>query len=71
MMTHEPECVALKRRGAEYVAQLLSGKSGQEQLEFWTRRTERLLSKQKQNRKNHSMISHNQSLHRTQKNLRR
>jgi hypothetical protein len=48
MMTHESECVTLKRRGAEYVAQLLSGKSRQKQLEFWIKRTENLLSKQKQ-----------------------
>ena len=47
MKIHEPECVAMKRRGAEYVARLLSGKSRAEQLEFWTERTERLLSKTK------------------------
>jgi hypothetical protein len=47
-MTYESECVALKRRGAEYVAQLLSGKSRQEQLEFWIKRTERLLAKKRQ-----------------------
>lgn len=47
MTTHEPECVALKRRGAEYVAQLLSGKSIQEELEFWSKRTERLRSRKK------------------------
>ena len=48
MTTHEPECVALKRRGAEHVAQLLSGKSRQEELEFWSKRTELLRSQQKQ-----------------------
>ena len=48
MTTHEPECVALKRRGAEHVAQLLSGKSRQEELEFWSKRTEFLRSQQKQ-----------------------
>lgn len=42
MKNHEPECVALKRRGAEYVANLLSGKSKQEQLAFWSQRTKRL-----------------------------
>lgn len=47
MTTREPECVALKRRGAEYVGQLLSGKSKQEELEFWSKRTERLRSRQK------------------------
>ena len=50
MTNHEPECVALKRRGAEYVTQLLSGKSLQEELEFWSKRTERLRSQQKQDR---------------------
>lgn len=47
MTTREPECVALKRCGAEYVGQLLAGKSKQEELEFWGRRTERLRSRQK------------------------
>ena len=50
MTIREPECVALKRRGAEYVAQLLSGKSRQEQIEFWRERTERLVSQQKAKR---------------------
>ena len=54
MMIHESECVALKRRGAEHVAQLLSGKSMREQLEFWIKRTECLLSKQKQKQKSNS-----------------
>jgi len=44
MKTHEPKCVALKRQGAEYVAQMLSGKSRQEELEFWSKRTEHLRS---------------------------
>jgi len=47
MTTREPECVTLKRRGAEHVAQLLSGKSRQEELEFWDKRTESLRSGQK------------------------
>ena len=44
--TREAECVALKRRGAEYVAKQLAGKSLQEQLAYWQRRTEALLAKQ-------------------------
>ncbi|MEE8059455.1 MAG: hypothetical protein V3T17_16710 [Pseudomonadales bacterium] len=48
MTTREPECVTLKRKGAEYVEKLLTGKSRQEELEFWSKRTELLLSKQKQ-----------------------
>ena len=47
MTTCEPQCVALKRRGAEYVARLLSGKSKREELEFGGERTERLRSRQK------------------------
>ena len=53
MTTHEPECVALKRQGAEYVAQLLSGKSRKEELEFWSKRTKRLRSQQKQEKPKH------------------
>ena len=45
MTTREPQCVALKRHGAEYVGQLLSEKSKQEELEFWGRRTESLRSR--------------------------
>ena len=48
MITHETECVAMKRQGAKYIAQLLSGKSRREQLEFWGKRTERLRTLQKQ-----------------------
>jgi hypothetical protein len=48
MTTHEPECVALKRRGAEYVAKLLAGKTQHQQLEFWQQRTQALMSKQAQ-----------------------
>ena len=44
MKTHEPECVVLKRQGAEYVAHLLAGKSRQEVIEFWRKRTDRLRS---------------------------
>ncbi len=48
MTIREPECVTLKRRGAEHVAKLLAGKSRQEELEFWSKRTEFLRSQQKQ-----------------------
>jgi len=53
MTTHEPECVELKRRGAVHVAQMLSGKSRQEEMEFWRSRTERL------------RVSHNKARHPT------
>ena len=45
MALPEPECVALKRRGAAHVAQLLAGKNRQEQLKFWRQRTERLMAR--------------------------
>jgi hypothetical protein len=64
-MISEPECVALKRRGAEYVARLLKGKSQQERLEFWMRRAERPLSIQKQKQGNQSMKVQGSPLRRT------
>jgi len=42
-MIREPECVALKRRGAEHVAKLIAGMSLQEQLDFWRKRTQDML----------------------------
>ena len=46
MTIHEPECVVLKRLGAEQVSKLLKGKSRQEELEFWSERTKRLRTRQ-------------------------
>ncbi len=46
MAIHEPECVQLKRRGAEYVSKTLEGMSLQEQLAFWKKRTQKLIEKQ-------------------------
>lgn len=43
----EPECVLLKRRGAEHIRQLIEGKSVQEQLEFWRHRTDAMQKRQK------------------------
>jgi hypothetical protein len=51
MTIREPECVALKRRGAEHVAKLLAGKSPGQQLEFWQQRTQALLARQAQEKK--------------------
>ena len=45
-MIREPECVALKRRGAEHVAKLIAGMSLQEQLDFWRKRTQDMLVRQ-------------------------
>lgn len=50
MVIHEAECVALKRRGAEHVAQMLLGKSRLEEIEFWRKRTESLRSHQSHNK---------------------
>lgn len=47
-MIREPECVVLKRRGAEHVAKLITGMSLQEQLEFWRKRTKAMLVRQEE-----------------------
>ena len=39
-LIHEAKFVKLKRHGAEYVENLISGMTLQEQMEFWRRRTE-------------------------------
>lgn len=46
----EPECVLLKRRGAEHVKKLIAGMSLEEQLAFWQQRTEAMLERQKEAR---------------------
>jgi len=56
MIKREPECVILKRQGAEHVAQLLKGKTRQEEADFWRKRTARLRSL-----KNKALQSHNKS----------
>jgi hypothetical protein len=64
MTNKEPECVALKRRGAEHVAQLLSKKPKQSELNLWSKRTELLRSIQKQytsTLESHSVISEKQT----------
>jgi hypothetical protein len=55
MKVHEPECVALKRRGAEHVAKMVAGMSLQEQLEFWRKRTEAMLVRQESSSRKQSM----------------
>ncbi len=42
MKSKEKKCIALKRNGAAHVLKLLSGKSEQDELEFWAARTRRL-----------------------------
>lgn len=46
----EPECVRLKRRGADHVSRLIEGMTLEEQLEFWRQRTETLRKKQAEQR---------------------
>ncbi|MCZ0938113.1 MAG: hypothetical protein OXJ55_05730 [Caldilineaceae bacterium] len=43
----EPECVTIKRRGAERVRCLVEGMSREEELEFWHKRTEDMRARQK------------------------
>ena len=50
-MIREPECVILKRRGAEHVAKLIAKMTQQEQLEFWQKRTKAMLVRQKESQK--------------------
>ncbi len=57
MTTHEPECVALKRRGAAHVAKLLAGKNRQEELKFWQQRTAALLAKQANKNKSEKSVA--------------
>lgn len=54
MEIKEAECVKMKRQGAEYVAQLLLGKTIQEQCEFWKERTKQLSLKQKDKKQYHA-----------------
>ena len=51
VMIREPECVILKRRGAEQVAKLIANMTQQEQLEFWQKRTKAMLVRQKESQK--------------------
>ena len=48
VMIREPECVVLKRHGAEHVEKLTAGMSQKEQLEFWRKRTKAMLIRQKE-----------------------
>ena len=58
-MIREPECVLLKKRGAEYVAQLITGMSLQEQLEFWRKRTKAMLDRQQEMQHNSAINAYN------------
>ena len=44
----EPECVRIKRRGAEHVTRLIGKMTLDEQLAFWRQRTDRLRKRQEQ-----------------------
>ncbi|MEA1051606.1 hypothetical protein U5801_17595 [Lamprobacter modestohalophilus] len=47
----ESECVRIKRRGADYVAQLTDKMTLEEQLIFWQQRTDALRQRQEAKRK--------------------
>jgi hypothetical protein len=46
----EPECVRIKRRGAEHVTRLVGEMTLDEQLAFWRQRTDKLRKRQEQQR---------------------
>ncbi|MDY0357550.1 MAG: hypothetical protein RBR19_16840 [Sedimentisphaerales bacterium] len=46
------DCVQMKRRGAEQVMKRLEGKTVQEQLEYWRKGTEELITRQQSLKKN-------------------
>jgi hypothetical protein len=45
--TREPECVQIKRRGAEHVARQIAGMSPAEQLAYWNARTDAMQKRQR------------------------
>lgn len=47
MKMSEPECVKMKRRGAEIVAKQIAGMSRAEQLEYWKVLSQEMLEKKK------------------------
>lgn len=47
MKMSEPECVKMKRRGAEVVAKQIAGMSRAEQLEYWKAISQEMLKKKK------------------------
>ena len=47
MKMSEPECVKMKRRGAEIVAKQIAGMSRAEQLKYWKALSETMLEKKK------------------------
>ncbi|HPC97129.1 MAG TPA: hypothetical protein PLU87_19480 [Sedimentisphaerales bacterium] len=52
MKTKTFDCVQMKRRGAEQVMKRLEGKTVQEQLEYWRKGTEELITRQQSLKKN-------------------
>ena len=44
---NELECIKLKMEGARYVESLVSALTFQEQLEFWQKRTDAMLDRQR------------------------
>ncbi len=52
MKTKSFDCVRMKRQGAEQVMKRLEGKTVQEQLEYWQKGTEELITRQQSLKKN-------------------
>jgi hypothetical protein len=48
VIIREPQCILLKRHGAEHVAKLITGMSQQEQLDFWLKRTKEMVLRQEE-----------------------
>ena len=59
VMIREPECVILKRRGADHVEKLLVNMTQQEQLEFWQKRTQAMVVRQEKKRQEKTVSSQN------------
>jgi len=52
MKTKTFDCIRMKRQGAEQVMKQLAGKTIQEQLEYWQKGTEELITLQQSLKKN-------------------
>ncbi|MCH8151276.1 MAG: hypothetical protein IH830_02755 [Planctomycetes bacterium] len=53
MKTKMFDCVAIKRRGAQRVRQLIAATSPQEQLAFWQKQTEQLRRRRQESQTSH------------------
>jgi hypothetical protein len=56
MKAKELDCVEMQHQGAKDIREKLAGKTGEEQLEYWRKRTENLHTRQKMLRKKHEVL---------------